>query len=234
MTTGEKLSKLRRENNYTQEQLADLLNVSRQSISKWESDVAFPETDKLIQISKLFNCSIDYLLKVDIEQKEEPKENFFEKSTIENNSNETTKIYTKKFKNLFHLIWALSYFALSLFFYSFPILNVAVNITGYQYYTYINTYQIIFTSNYQNGNFMFLLAFLCTIAQTIIGVLISFKNSKKLFLARNILAFSSFGIFTIIAIIFFSISSVTIAFVPIISLTNAILLVVLKKNKFQA
>lgn len=52
MTTGEKLQKLRKDNNYTQEDLADVLNVSRQSISKWESDTAFPETDKLIVLSK--------------------------------------------------------------------------------------------------------------------------------------------------------------------------------------
>ncbi len=63
MTLGEKLSKLRRENNYTQEQLADVLGVSRQSISKWESDVAYPETDKLIRIGEIFDCSLDYLLK---------------------------------------------------------------------------------------------------------------------------------------------------------------------------
>ena len=62
MTTGEKLQQLRKENNYTQEKLADIMNVSRQSISKWESDVAFPETEKLITLSKLYKCSIDYLL----------------------------------------------------------------------------------------------------------------------------------------------------------------------------
>lgn len=63
MTTGDKLSKLRKENNYTQEQLADVLGVSRQAISKWESNLTFPETDKLIRISELFDCSLDYLLK---------------------------------------------------------------------------------------------------------------------------------------------------------------------------
>ena len=63
MTFGEKLSKLRKENNYTQEQLADILNVSRQSVSKWESDTAYPETDKLICLARLFECSTDYLLK---------------------------------------------------------------------------------------------------------------------------------------------------------------------------
>ena len=54
MTLGEKLSKLRKEYNYTQEQLADILGVSRQSISKWESDIAYPETDKLVKMGKLF------------------------------------------------------------------------------------------------------------------------------------------------------------------------------------
>lgn len=63
MTLGDKLSKLRKENNYTQEQLADILKVSRQAISKWESNVTYPETDKLIRMSELFECSLDYLLK---------------------------------------------------------------------------------------------------------------------------------------------------------------------------
>lgn len=63
MAFGEKLSKLRKECNYTQEQFAEILGVSRQSVSKWESDIAYPETDKLIRISELFDCSMDYLLK---------------------------------------------------------------------------------------------------------------------------------------------------------------------------
>ena len=62
MTFGEKLSKLRKENHYTQEQFADLLGVSRQAVSKWESGAAWPETDKLIRISQLLGCSLDYLV----------------------------------------------------------------------------------------------------------------------------------------------------------------------------
>lgn len=71
MTTGEKLQKLRKDNNYTQEELADFLGVSRQSISKWESDGAFPETEKLIALAKLYNCSLDYLLRNDYESTKE-------------------------------------------------------------------------------------------------------------------------------------------------------------------
>lgn len=72
MTMGEKLSKLRKENNITQEQLADTLGVSRQSVSKWESDLAYPETEKLIRLSDMFQCSLDYLLKEEAERTETP------------------------------------------------------------------------------------------------------------------------------------------------------------------
>ena len=69
MTLGEKIAKHRKELNYTQEQLADILGVSRQSISKWESDIAYPETEKLIELGKLFDCSMDYLLKEEVIEK---------------------------------------------------------------------------------------------------------------------------------------------------------------------
>lgn len=73
MTTGDKIAKLRRENNYTQEQLADILSVSRQAISKWESNGAFPETEKLIKMSELFGCTVDYLLKENAEREVSPE-----------------------------------------------------------------------------------------------------------------------------------------------------------------
>lgn len=69
MTLGEKIVKQRKELNFTQEQLADIFGVSRQSISKWESDIAYPETEKLIELGKLFDCSMDYLLKEDVIEK---------------------------------------------------------------------------------------------------------------------------------------------------------------------
>ncbi|MBO5452505.1 MAG: helix-turn-helix transcriptional regulator [Clostridia bacterium] len=84
MTLGEKLSKLRKEYNYTQEQLADILGVSRQSISKWESDIAYPETEKLIELGKIFECSMDYLLKDEVAEKTGasiPETTFTEKVT---------------------------------------------------------------------------------------------------------------------------------------------------------
>lgn len=70
MTLGEKIAKQRKELNYTQEQLAEILGVSRQSISKWESDIAYPETEKLVKLGKLFECSMDYLLNDEITEKQ--------------------------------------------------------------------------------------------------------------------------------------------------------------------
>ena len=59
MILGERLPKLRKENNGTpQEPLADVLGVSRQAINKWESNITYPETGKLIRVSELINCSL--------------------------------------------------------------------------------------------------------------------------------------------------------------------------------
>lgn len=58
----DKLQKLRKEFNITQEGLADKLNVSRQAVSKWESGTGYPDTEKLIQISKIFNVTMDELV----------------------------------------------------------------------------------------------------------------------------------------------------------------------------
>lgn len=62
MTIGEKITKLRTSRGFSQEQLAEKIQVSRQSVSKWEMDQALPQIDKVIQICKLFDISTDSLL----------------------------------------------------------------------------------------------------------------------------------------------------------------------------
>lgn len=62
MTFAEKLYYLRTENGYSQESLAATLNVSRQSVSKWELGTSLPETEKIIAIGELFGVSLDSLL----------------------------------------------------------------------------------------------------------------------------------------------------------------------------
>lgn len=63
MTLGEKIYKLRTEQGLSQETFGDKLGVSRQSVSKWETDQSVPEPDKIVAISELFGVSTDYLLK---------------------------------------------------------------------------------------------------------------------------------------------------------------------------
>ena len=67
MSFGKNLQFLRRlKGNMTQEDLAEKMNVSRQTVSKWELNTAQPEMDKAIELCKLFNCSLDNLFRVDM------------------------------------------------------------------------------------------------------------------------------------------------------------------------
>ena len=67
MNLSDNLKRIRKENNLSQEQLADKLGVSRQSVSKWEGAQSVPDLDKIVRLSKLFGVSTDYLLKDEIE-----------------------------------------------------------------------------------------------------------------------------------------------------------------------
>ena len=73
MILGEKIVLLRKKNNYSQEDLANELGISRQSVSKWESGNSIPDLDKIIKMSSLFGVSTDYLLKDELEE-ETPSE----------------------------------------------------------------------------------------------------------------------------------------------------------------
>ena len=73
MLFNEKLKMIRKNNNLTQEELAEKLNVSRQAITKWESGDGTPDIENLKQISILFNTTIDELVKEEKEVKAEIK-----------------------------------------------------------------------------------------------------------------------------------------------------------------
>lgn len=73
MSFGERLYKLRSEKNISQEELAELLDVSRQSISKWENDKAYPEMTRLLFMSDYFDVSLDYLMR-GLEDRESEKD----------------------------------------------------------------------------------------------------------------------------------------------------------------
>ena len=68
MILAEKIMNLRKKSGWSQEELADQLGISRQSVSKWESGASIPDLDKIIKMSGLFGVSTDYLLKDELEE----------------------------------------------------------------------------------------------------------------------------------------------------------------------
>ena len=74
MKLSNNLKNIRKENNLSQEQLAEKLGVSRQAVSKWESGQTYPEMDKVLLICKLFNYNIDELMNENVKEVNETKE----------------------------------------------------------------------------------------------------------------------------------------------------------------
>ena len=67
MILADKIIDLRKKAGWSQEELAQQLGVSRQSVSKWEGAQSIPDIDKILQMSRIFGVSTDYLLKDEIE-----------------------------------------------------------------------------------------------------------------------------------------------------------------------
>ena len=74
MILADKIIRLRKKNGWSQEELADKMNVSRQAVSKWESAQTIPDLEKILQLSTLFGVTTDYLLKDEIEDEELTKD----------------------------------------------------------------------------------------------------------------------------------------------------------------
>ena len=70
MILADKIIRLRKKNGWSQEELADKMNVSRQAVSKWESAQTIPDIGKILQLGELFGVTTDYLLKDEIENEE--------------------------------------------------------------------------------------------------------------------------------------------------------------------
>lgn len=78
MSLSENLYNLRKKQNISQEELAEKLNVSRQAVSKWESGNGYPETEKIISICEIFDCSMDELVKGKISQDIKSEKNIYD------------------------------------------------------------------------------------------------------------------------------------------------------------
>ncbi len=172
MTTGEKLQKLRKDSGYTQEELADIMSVSRQSISKWESDIAFPETEKIVALSKLYHCSTDYLLNNEINEfvkKESTPRKEYNKKRL------PFIVITGAFYLLVHLLFFIPWLEVE----SITYLSSGYKVEVTQY---LNTYQTVFSVPFNNAADILISTSLLLIALIVQGIAVAyiFVDSKAL------------------------------------------------------
>ena len=133
MKFGDKLIQLRKKNGLSQEELASKLNVSRQSVSKWESNNTYPETDKIVQICNLFDCRMDDLINdkiSDIEQIDRKNKNnlflIFD-SLLEFITKSINMFSSMKFTSFLKCIFELGLLVLFLFVCGLIVSNICVN-----------------------------------------------------------------------------------------------------------
>lgn len=100
MTLSEKIVSLRKAHGWSQEDFAEKLHVSRQAISRWENGTALPDAQNVLQISKLFGVTTDYLLNEDYESDSDIP-------AVQNATQETGCLISKK-KQL-HLVAAICF-----------------------------------------------------------------------------------------------------------------------------
>ena len=105
MTLPDKIIKHRKANGWSQEDFAEKLNVSRQAISRWENGTALPDAQNILQISRLFHVTTDYLLNDDYESDGDIP-------AVKTATEETESLFMKK-KHL-HLVAAISFTIVSL------------------------------------------------------------------------------------------------------------------------
>ena len=103
MNLGERIYRFRTEKNLSQGDLADRLDVSRQSISKWENNNAVPDLEKIIKLSEIFEVSLDELVKGEITVKkveEEPIDDILSKKNKQETSKPLGSITLKQWESL--------------------------------------------------------------------------------------------------------------------------------------
>ena len=91
ITIGEKIAKLRKENGLTQSQLAEIINVSNKTVSRWETGEGYPEISLLVPLAKALGVSTDYLL-----NEEQEPENVLDEEPVPDNSSQANDTPPKK------------------------------------------------------------------------------------------------------------------------------------------
>ena len=203
---GEFILNLRKERNLSQDDVAEITGVTFQAVSKWERGESIPDIVTLEKLSRLYNVTIDELIF---------GERRFNKSTSDNERNHVSsnESYQKKedymkpnslkSNRIFTLIYSCIYFG---FFVLAGLLPV-VHFNVYGLTANANYYNIIFSNNYEIGNFILLLHFLSFVAIFVFSILIFALDVKKyvvnMILARKIILIINICLTIIFMLIFF-------------------------------
>ena len=183
-----------------------------------ESDLAFPETQKLIQIAKLYHCSIDYLLSheadsiVDETINQQPKSDAMDEQ----------KGFTNRH---FSIIWTGAYFLLILLFYAFPFLKLTVTIPGggfifpdQSYDVSVNIYDLLAHGPTELGNFLVFIGLFTTLGIFVLGLLIYFSQKPDgMIKTRKILAIVEVSIWTLMFILFITNTRFSALMIPLLT-----------------
>ena len=189
MSIGEKIYKLRTEKNITQEDVAFELGVSRQSVSKWETDQATPDLDKIKMLCEYFNVSIGYLVNDDNGIKEEVVKS--DKNEVSNKIKRVIQMFLKTCIG-FYVVYLLHIILITVF------QEEALYIFDYRYETFIFpflyiipkiiscgmitlfSYYIIKRQNYYNNSIIFNIASILTviIVNYIIGIVFGYITNR--------------------------------------------------------
>lgn len=160
MKIGMKINQLRKLSGMTQEQLAEKLNVSRQTISKWESDNTSPDLESIVKISRIFHVSLDNLLR---EEETDIANRIDEQITLE----DLMKINLYNRKLMLLLISGLIFIMVSILNFAYVIALQSTTLsTQYMLYRYIVTGQ------YENAPIDYMRLMAPSIITVVIGVIL--------------------------------------------------------------
>jgi len=135
MDFSEKLLTLRKAKDLTQEQLAEKLNVSRQSVSKWESGQAMPELEKIVAMSVVFDVTTDYLIKSseidDLSVKTEMLEKQQQQMLLREQRQEKIRECTLYVIAIYLVFFAVCFIEHRYFFWEIPLWNASICIAEF-------------------------------------------------------------------------------------------------------
>lgn len=128
MTLGDKIYQLRTQAGLSQEELAEKTGVSRQSVSKWETDASIPELDKLIQLAKIFEITLDTL--VQDESAQAAPESVIDDPNISSAKAQTSDVAKSALGKLPHLILGCALMIGGILLTTLSLLKIDHNISG--------------------------------------------------------------------------------------------------------